>query len=336
MQNFALYRLPYSDYYTEIRSDRTPLVVSSFREIGNEEGFVVAPFDNSDRNTPIVLIRPDKILKKSVGCQKVSENNEKTAETDSDDSYKKDFSAFHSAITDGTFHKIVLSRMKHKPIEKIDCEQAFLKACHRYPRLMVMLICTPQTGMWLVASPEILITGNGNGWRTMALAGTMPFSDGFQQWSHKNQEEQHYVETYIDERIGKLSSDVVKDGPHTKRAGNLVHLCTDFRFRLRENVALGDVIESLHPTPAVCGIPKEASRDFIIHNEHTPRLYYSGFMGPVGIDSETHLYVSLRCARLDESGACLYSGGGIMPDSELQSEWRETEQKMKTIGNVLE
>lgn len=336
MQNFALYRLPYSDYYTEIRSDRKPIVVSSFQEIGKEEGFIIAPFDNSDRDTPIVLIRPDNIVKKPVACQKVSENDDKTVETDADDNYKKDFSLFHSAIIDGTFRKIVLSRIRHRPSKNTDYEQAFLKACHRYPRLMVMLICTPQTGMWLVASPEILITGNDSHWRTMALAGTMPFCDGFQQWSRKNLEEQHYVETYIEERIAKLSSEVVKDGPHTKRAGNLVHLCTDFRFRLHENVTVGDVIEVLHPTPAVCGIPKETSREFIISNEHTPRLYYSGFMGPVGICSETHLYVSLRCARLEESGAYLYSGGGIMPDSDMQSEWRETEQKMNTIGNVLE
>ncbi len=82
-------------------------------------------------------------------------------------------------------------------------------------------------------------------------------------------------------------------------------------------------------------MPKAEAREFVLQHEGMDRKCYSGFAGPVGIDNETHLYVSLRCAQLFDGYAVLYAGGGIMPGSQCAQEWGETEQKMKTIGNVL-
>lgn len=337
MINFACFRLPYADDYTIVSSEQKVKLIASYEAIGKESGFVVAPF-NPDYSSPIVLIHPDKVEKKSFGVVSELPNNEK--ETDSEEKnfntdYASAFQKFHGAINEGRFMKLVLSCSCTRPADTSDAEALFLETCRRYPRLAVMLVSTERTGTWLVASPEILLTGDGSWWRTMALAGTMPYADGYQEWSEKNQHEQHFVEAYIEDRLSDYSLEILKDGPHTRRAGNLVHLCTDFRFHLAPGCYIGEVLASLHPTPAVCGIPKAKAREFILENENNNRLYYSGFMGPVGIDGETHLYVSLRCAKLEEGNAILYAGGGIMPESTMQSEWEEVEHKMKTIGNVL-
>ena len=100
--------------------------------------------------------------------------------------------------------------------------------------------------------------------------------------------------------------------------------------------ALGKVVDALHPTPAVCGLPKAEAMLFIARHEGIRRDYYSGFAGPVGINGETHLYVSLRCARLEGRTMTFFAGGGIMPESRCEEEWMETEAKIKTIAHVLQ
>ena len=332
--SFAYYRLPYADSYTGVRSDAKDQLLSNYEQIGHDEGFVVAPFTN-EFFTPIVLIRPDSVERLALPAGDCNGSNGNQQPSAMSEVYESTFHCFHDAISHGQFMKLVLSRSKEVALATTDYESLFFEACRRYPRLMVMLVSTKITGTWLVASPEILLMGDGTGWRTMALAGTMTYREGYQDWSEKNQQEQHFVEAYIEDRLSDFALEIVKDGPHTKRAGNLVHLCTDFRFRIARGCFVGELLASLHPTPAVCGIPKMKARDFILNHENISRSYYSGFMGPVGIGGETHLYVSLRCAKLDDGKATLFAGGGIMPESTADAEWEETEHKMQTIGALL-
>lgn len=335
--SFAYYRLPYGDKYTMVRSVSADRILPDYENIGMQEGFVVAPFVNTD-TTPIVLINPDEIVEKPVPNAikgSVFKHNRCSEDNHVTEAYSTAFNNFHEAIVRGEFMKLVLSRTDERDIAEVDIEELFFEACRRYPIVMVMLVSTPITGTWLVATPEILITGDGASWRTMALAGTMSYEEGYQQWNEKNRQEQHLVEAYIEDCLSDFSAEIIKDGPRTQRAGNLVHLCTDFRFHLAKGRVIGDVLASLHPTPAVCGLPKDKAREYVIANENVAREYYSGFMGPVGLGGMTSLYVVLRCARLKENKAVLYAGGGIMPDSILQSEWEETEHKMQTVGDLI-
>lgn len=154
-------------------------------------------------------------------------------------------------------------------------------------------------------------------------------------WSTKNIQEQRYVATYLMNCLERVADDIHEEGPRTVRAANLVHLRSDFTFTLYNNARVGDVLQLLHPTPAVCGLPKQEAYDFILDNEHTPRLYYSGFMGPLNLQSQTHLYVSLRCMQITDSQYRLYAGGGLLKDSVEEQEWMETEAKMETMRRVL-
>ena len=154
-------------------------------------------------------------------------------------------------------------------------------------------------------------------------------------WSTKNIQEQRYVSTYITECLEQYTSDFHEEGPSTVRAADLVHLRSDFTFTLPDELHIGDLLHTLHPTPAVCGLPKREAFQFIIRNEHTPRRYYSGFMGMLNPDGDTHLYVSLRCMNIEGNQYHLYAGGGLLKDSVMEQEWQETEAKLQTMRRCL-
>ena len=101
--------------------------------------------------------------------------------------------------------------------------------------------------------------------------------------------------------------------------------------------ALGDILQALHPTPAVCGLPKEDAFRFILSHEGYDRSYYAGFFGRWEPEGKTALYVNLRCMQCGEGAEKirLYAGGGILPASVCEEEWMETERKLQTMKYVI-
>lgn len=166
---------------------------------------------------------------------------------------------------------------------------------------MISLCHTPSTGTWIGSTPEIILSGHEKDWHTVALAGTMPMQGEVMptEWSKKNKEEQAFVGDYIRKAIKKFGSKITEKGPYTARAGQLVHLKTDFHFCLKDTAHLGDVLQELHPTPAVCGLPKEEAYQFILQTEPHNRLFYSGVIGWIDPEGDTTLYVNLRCMHIE-------------------------------------
>ena len=366
MTGFALYRLPYEQQVTMVaQTEGEPLELASCEALNGQTGFVVAPFSIS-KQTPVVLIRPDIVQTYSSVPDSSSIRNcllpweEQAAPlggtgsslggNSSRATYSDDFSRFFLHLKDGDFRKLVLSRCAEEPVNNgVSPLDLYQQACQLYPRMFISLVYTPKSGLWLTATPEILLEGNGNKWRTIALAGTMKLRDEDLDgegenvtWSTKNIQEQRYVATYLRDCLELLAQDIHEEGPRTVRAANLVHLRSDFTFTLLNNARVGDVLQMLHPTPAVCGLPKQESYRFILENEHTPRLYYSGFMGPLNLKPQTShlspltsLYVSLRCMQITNSTYRLYAGGGLLKDSIEELEWQETEAKLETMRRVI-
>lgn len=337
MSSFALFRLPYEQQHTLIKqTSDAVLEVGSLSELSDCSGFVVAPFVTSP-TCPVLVIRPDVVTHDvpwsqlaAVSCQCMP-----SVQTDSRADYHIDFANFHAHLVNDDFSKLVLSRSIFIPADSPASPIAlYQKACESYPRMMIILVSTPQSGTWLVATPEILLSGREEQWQTVALAGTMPFSEEV-FWSDKNIQEQRFVATYITEQLEHFTSDFKETGPRTVRAGHLAHLRSDFRFLLEGTQHIGELIQTLHPTPAVCGLPKHEALQFILRNEHHDRSYYSGFMGPLFVDGFTNLFVTLRCMRIFENGYSLYAGGGILCDSQEEQEWQETEIKLDTMRNII-
>jgi isochorismate synthase len=249
------------------------------------------------------------------------------------------------AISAGQMEKVVMSRnfLEQLPAG-FNPITAFKTIMLEYPGAFVSLVSIPGVGTWMGASPEILVSINADKvFHTVALAGTQPAAnaDSVAQaiWRQKEIEEQAMVERYILKCFKALRlRDYDEVGPRTIVAGNLMHLRTDFKVDLKEVdfPTLGtDMLRLLHPTSAVCGLPKEPALQFILAHEGYHRSYYSGFLGPVNCPTGTHLYVNLRCMELLQKEAILYAGAGVTAESNPEKEWQETQHKMQTMRRIL-
>ena len=280
----------------------------------------------------------------SLSCEDTSQGNV------TQNHYQKIVADGIIAIEKGNFQKVVLSRKKEiqlsdgfSPIEQ------FEKLCKLYPNTFVSLVYLPQLNqIWLGATPETLVSIDKYGiFRTMALAGTQPAFDESgnlksvkqAQWTQKEIEEQAYVSRYIIDCLKKIRvREFIEEGPKTVIAGNLMHLRTDFTIDSEAiNFSqLGSVmLDLLHPTSAVCGMPKTEALQFILENEGYDRSFYAGYLGPVNVENESALYVNLRCMKIENQIATLYAGAGITEDSDPAKEWQETELKCQTLSKIL-
>lgn len=350
MNSFAMYRLPFAKQYVEVEQlDGEPEQVDDIVNLSGKHGFVFAPFQIS-RETPLLLIRPDKFeifpLSELSRYKRNYIHPILLGEYSHRESYHENFSQAINRLKKGEYQKVVLARMTRLVVSNpYDVKALFARACERYPRMMIVLVYTPQSGTWLVASPEILLESTASKWRTIALAGTMPYKDikdnpeaaRYPQlrWSTKNIQEQRYVAKYIGECLESMVGSYTEDGPYSVRAGNLVHLRTDFSFSSFDKRRIGELLATLHPTPAVCGLPKNETLQFINTHETLERKYYSGFLGVIGINNENHVYVTLRCMSIDGNSYSLYAGGGLLSGSIEENEWGETEDKINTLRKVV-
>lgn len=353
--SFALYRLPWADEcYFVLQQSGDVEQLADIRELNKKKGFVMAPFLQSDHH-PLIVIRPDitaydwdeiseaisslECADALLTCKNQTEKLSPFVSEETDkERYTQAFERFITPLQKKHFQKLVLSRSSTKHInDDFSPLAAFVRACNNYPRMMIYLCHTPVSGTWVGSTPEILLSGHGKEWHTVALAGTMPMQNEVMpmDWNKKNQDEQGYVADYIRRIIKKFGNKMNEKGPYTARAGQLVHLKTDFYFLLKNTDNIGNLLQELHPTPAVCGLPKEDAFRFILENEGYDRSYYSGFIGWLDTEGHTDLYVNLRCMEIKPGETTLYAGGGILASSEIESEWTETGDKMNTMKSIL-
>lgn len=245
----------------------------------------------------------------------------------------------------GVVEKIVPSRAQHIDLpDSFDVIETFEKLCETYPNAMISFVSIPNVGTWIGASPELLIhVENNHIFKTVALAGTKPFEPGTNikdvAWTQKEIEEQAMVCRYIISNFKKIRlREYDEQGPKTIVAGNVMHLKTTYAVDMKETnfPQLGSVmLQLIHPTSAVCGMPLEESLTFLKENEGYDREFYAGYLGPVNINNNICLYVNLRCMQLLGSQAILYAGAGVTADSVPESEWEETEIKLNTLLKVI-
>ncbi len=247
-------------------------------------------------------------------------------------------------IEAGEFEKIVPSRVKDISIDKgFDVLNAFELLCEKHPHALVSLVSSAETGTWMGATPELLVSVTGNKFKTVALAGTLPYSQDMNlksvAWTQKEIEEQALVCRYIISCFKKIRlREYDEHGPKTTVAGNVMHLKTDYEVDMQATnfPQLGSVmLKLLHPTSAVCGMPLENTLSFLKENEGYDREFYSGYLGPVNIKKESHVFVNLRCMQLFSDKIRLYAGAGVTADSIVEMEWNETEMKMANLQKII-
>ncbi len=183
----------------------------------------------------------------------------------------------------------------------------------------------------------------------MSLAGTQKYNmDEKPVWTEKEKEEQALVTQYLENVLEKIVPILMISKPTTIVAGTVAHLKTEIGGTI--NTRLCDIpclIKRLHPTPAVCGLPKDQAKKFIFENEQYDREFYSGFLGELNYDENVFLnkehikvgnadlYVNLRCMKILNQSVFIFVGGGITTDSIPIEEWEETVFKADTMVKIL-
>ena len=237
-------------------------------------------------------------------------------------------------IKQNNLPKLVISRPIAREISSINLEETYQLLCKKYPNTLCYLLISGEE-IWIGATPEILGKFNKktHEFFTMSLAGTLPINE---EWSEKEIEEQKPVTHYISEILKKYVtlSEVKESETYNHISGNIKHLRTDFTAKIEDN-RLEELIEELHPTPAICGIPKEFCKEKIIEIEQYNREFYAGYI-KIETEEEIYYFVNLRCAKIYKNQVIAFAGGGITALSSPEKEWRETELKSQAILNHLQ
>ena len=172
MTAFAYYRLPCEQHATYVAQHvGESEILSSVAQLNGREGFVIAPFQPS-AECPVVLIHPDENFDGGLG-EKNSDGGQNgglkgNGKSEEKDGYVRDFGCFHEQLERGVFRKIVLAR-RTVQTTRLSAEALFAKACRMYPRLFVALVCSEASGMWLMATPEVLLNGRAGEYHTCLL-----------------------------------------------------------------------------------------------------------------------------------------------------------------------
>lgn len=237
-------------------------------------------------------------------------------------------------IKEQELKKLVISRQKILNFTKnINLTNSFLNLCKAYPNAFVYLFFNG-IECWLGAFSEVLGKYHKKTqiFETMSLAGTLPLSE---MWSKKEYTEQQTVTDYIQNILLKYSalSDLSISHTYNHISGNIKHLRTDFSTKITPS-DLQNIIQELHPTPAVCGIPKTLCKEAISFFEEKNRSFYSGYIR-IEDNDFVQYFVNLRCSRFTQKYAQLFVGGGITAESSPQKEWQETQLKSEVIINNL-
>lgn len=239
-----------------------------------------------------------------------------------------------SMLKETSMKKVVLSRKQSFPKKASDLE-ILSNLLDQYTEANCYFFYHPKVGKWMGATPEILVRVKEGKLQTMSLAGTALYKEyEVHDWGKKEIEEQELVTEFIIHNLHKNGAlDIQKSEVKTVQAGSLIHLSTD----ITASIAMDDksnFIHALHPTPAVCGIPRNQALEFILQNENYDRSFYTGYLGMVDQNTANY-FVNLRCMQLYDQEVDIYVGGGITALSDPKAEYEETMNKLLTMKKVL-
>lgn len=322
-------------------------IFDRFDQLNGEAGFVFAPFRITSES-PVVLLRPkfyteDFSEAKSLNVEDFEPfqrgGGQKKCEPISQEDYLQLIERTISDIREGALSKVIISRQIPFVRNDTSLGSVFLQLHDKTPNAFTYLVNLPHAGIWMGATPEVLVKSVHTRFETVSLAGTQvrKYDNEEYYWSTKDIEEQAFVSRYMLDVFFNFDIHQYKTtGPETLESGKVAHLKTSFFFP-KEKVEnqLGNFVAELHPTPAVCGLPKDLAFEYIQKNELHDRKYYTGYLGPWRLGGQVSLFVNLRCMEITPDEYILYAGGGITARSVPEKEWDETNQKAKTLLSVI-
>lgn len=253
-----------------------------------------------------------------------------------------------TAIRDGQFEKVVLARVCEVRFgEPIDAATALEFLDNEYPDCFRFLFEPVPDHAFFGATPELLIRKQGESFESMALAGSAARGKteiedqqraGELLASAKDRFEHQLVVDGIKERLLGLVEFVHADGdPHVLKLRNIQHLHTPIHGQLwcGKTADILQLLERLHPTPALGGSPYQESLNYLRQAERIPRGWYAAPIGWLDDQLDGVFAVGIRSAVTQHERAWLYAGAGIVADSKAEREWDETRLKFKPMLEAL-
>lgn len=242
-------------------------------------------------------------------------------------------------IRSGVLEKAILSNVFYENTpENFDPFYCFEGLSQSYPDTFVHLLVHPNAGIWLGASPELLLKKKDEEVAIRAIAGTQPRKESkVYQWRRKEMEEHLVVGRHIEQVFQKFGFKLTeKTGPHDVETGSVAHIATDYLYKARQAIELKPLLRELHPTPAVGGWPAKKSVDYILEQEGYDRKYYCGFIGETDFEHNANFYINIRNMQIGKDKIAIFAGGGLTADSDPEEEWQELMMKSKTMSEKIQ
>lgn len=248
-------------------------------------------------------------------------------------------------IKEHKLSKVVLSRMISIELSGIPSLNFLLtKLEEKFPECTTFLF-KKNKSVFFGATPELLAKFNNSEIEIDALAGSASrgidldedyYLENLILKNEKNLQEHKYVVDYIKLALDSKSEKIYySENPSVMKLRNIQHLWTKITAKVKPETNLFSLIEKLHPTPAVCGLPKETSLSLINEFENYDRGMYAGSIGWFNASGFGEFIVSIRSSLLIENKLFAFAGCGIVEESDPESEYDETGLKFNTILSLF-
>lgn len=256
-------------------------------------------------------------------------------ETESSEKYHERINLLREDIKTGRYEKVVAARRLEVDLEApVDDLVPLLAFRERFPACTRFAFRIDQR-TFIGATPERLVRRQGQHVETVALAGTVPHGKRDELIASKKDAWEHRL---VVDAIHDALRDAVDLSPDSgvvvRELANVLHLETPIEGELKDDAHILSLVEALHPTPAVGGVPREEALTHIRTSE-SPRGWYASPIGSFDADGEGEFSVALRCGIVEEERATAYAGGGIVQDSKADLEYQESELKFEAFLGAL-
>lgn len=250
-------------------------------------------------------------------------------------------------IAEHKYEKIVLARKLDIKLNKEVSDTHILNRLrNQYPDCYSFLIRQNGQSSFIGCTPERLASFNKDYILTEGLAGSTPRGKTASEdvrlesellQSTKDRNEHEFVINAISKNLKHYSDSIhIPKNPTVKKLTNVQHLYTPIRAQIKDGVSKTEVLENLHPTPAVGGFPREQAVPYITQFEDFDRGWYASPIGWINANGDGEFVVAIRSGLIKKNEVSFYAGCGIVEGSDPLKEWEETNLKFIPMLSALE
>ncbi|MDR7486103.1 MAG: isochorismate synthase [Armatimonadota bacterium] len=248
------------------------------------------------------------------------------------------------AVRNGTLEKVVVARALWVRGGPFDPADTLRRLRDGYPTCTLFAVIRDGR-CFLGATPERLVRVRGGQVSAMALAGSAPRGATEDEdrrlgemllASPKDRLEHAVVVDVLRDALAEMCGQVtVAASPSLFKVANVQHLVTPISARRQDRATVLDLVGRMHPTPAVGGVPRDDALAWLCRHEGLDRGWYAGPVGWMNRSGEGEFAVAIRSALLHPGGATLFTGCGIVADSDPDQEYAESCLKLRPMLAAL-